>query len=404
LGGGGFAASIGSLGLVYGAAAFSRSDAGDGELANLGGQIEIGNFSLYGDWSKTFGDFRDVASLSSPDVAQESLRIGSSYAMGRDRSLSLGWLQRLGASDETETRVLTASYTQNVRRTWNFGFSLLYDDGNKDTSAGLFLHVPLGDNRWSSASLDQSGGNSVGRLTYAKAPGLEDDLAYSVSLTQGNRPALNGSLQWSGDTALVRGDMQIDPGGVSVRGGASGALVVLRGRVYPAARGDGSFALIETGRPNVSVYREHRKVATTGKDGSVLLGGLVPYAANQIEVDQSDFPLSASLDDPVQVVVPPKRAAVDVNFKAKSDTGTLARLVRPDHSPVPRGALGRIDKEPGSPIYPVASDGRVYFQSLTKGMILNVTWNGGSCSAKVEMPGSASVPGAIPDLGEIVCQ
>jgi outer membrane usher protein len=129
----------------------------------------------------------------------------------------------------------------------------------------------------------------------------------------------------------------------------------------------------------------------------VLLDSLRAYESNGVSIDPRELPMDATLAMPVTSVTPAYRSGPVVRFPVVRASATTLRLVLPDGSPVPAGALVTTRNEQ----VPVAMDGFVYLTSAAGRQEASAEWQGQRCTFTFERPEGSDPQ---PDLGTVTCR
>ncbi len=188
--------------------------------------------------------------------------------------------------------------------------------------------------------------------------------------------------------------------GVSaVRGAIAGGIGLVGGHAFLAPPIDQSFALVSVGDvAGARVLQENIEIGRTGADGTLILPRLPSYTPVNIAIDPTTIPLDASVGETVQKVVMLNRTGIVVNFESHRERNALIRLVLPDGSPLPAGAVARIAG--GTEPYPVAMGGEVYITGLADRQDVDIVYRGQSCRIAIALPKDAP---PVADLGPFVC-
>ena len=239
-------------------------------------------------------------------------QLGVSAALGRG-SASLNWVGSKPYSGASSSFV-TASFSQ----AWNDGIVMsvtgLHDLVNHRWSVQAALTMPVGDGDYASASALDDNGRASGQAIYDHPVNPDGGFGYRVIGEAGDNGRIEGNASWLGTHARLDGDVSVGGGKVALRGGVSGALVLIDGSLFAARETGGAVALVEAGQSGVRIYRENRLAATSGDDGRALLTGLAANADNHIAVEPRDYPITALLSDPERTVAPRRRAGIVVDF------------------------------------------------------------------------------------------
>jgi outer membrane usher protein len=183
-----------------------------------------------------------------------------------------------------------------------------------------------------------------------------------------------------------------------------GGIGSVGGTVFLSRPIHDSFALVRLpDLPGVRVNANNLDAGVTNTRGELLLPALRPYERNTVGIEPLDLGIATEIDSLSIDVVPYARSGLVVQFPVRRVQAATLRLVLPDGSFVPAGAVVQMDKElrDGKPrSFPVGSDGEVYLSNLTGRHQLSVRWAARSCLAEV-----AYLPGIdpLPDLGTVRC-
>jgi outer membrane usher protein len=181
------------------------------------------------------------------------------------------------------------------------------------------------------------------------------------------------------------------------RANANGGLALTSAGIMPSRTLDESFAVIQLADyPDMTVYLDNQPVGRTDQKGRVLLDSLQPYETNTVSVDPLELPFDASLATTAMTVTPAYRSGPVVQFPVTRASAATFRLMQPDGTPVPAGAMVTTVREQ----VPVARNGLVYLTSAAGHQRAMAQWQGHTCSFSFTRPASA---GPQPDLGDLTC-
>ena len=178
----------------------------------------------------------------------------------------------------------------------------------------------------------------------------------------------------------------------------SGAATWLGGDLRAARQVSGSFAMVDVaGIADVPVYVDHQLVAHTDAQGHALLPDLLPYEANRVNIEPVELPLDTSIGARTLAVTPRYRSGIVVKFPVERVRGGTFRLVNPDGTPVPAGAVVQFMERD----FPVTYDGVTYVTGFDHGTAGSAQWSGGHCSFRLDPPPPDD---PLPDMGTVVCR
>jgi outer membrane usher protein len=228
-----------------------------------------------------------------------------------------------------------------------------------------------------------------------KPLGLEPgSTGWRVSASQGESTVQSAALSYRSSRGRADAAVGHTREGMTATAEFNGAIAAMGAGVFLTNRIDDSFAVVETGAPNVAVLYENRRVGVTDSHGRLLVPGLRAYQKNAIAIDSTDLPVDADVAKTLDVIAPADRAGVKVDFQVstKVDAAVLV-LSSADGQPVAVGSLGMID---GKQDFVVGYDGRAYVKGLAAQNALVVTTGQGSCRASFAYTPKANAQVVIP--------
>ena len=272
--------------------------------------------------------------------------------------------------------------------------------GGKAYGAYLTFTMALGTN--ASGSLAAAGGSGDNApddelyASYTKNSPVGLGHGYRVSAST----AGNYDTQWRNQTSV--GDLSLSAARYSGVSGVSadwtGAATLIGGEIRSARRVSSSFALVNMGGlPNVPVYVDNQLVTHTDSQGLAMLHDLRAYEPNRISIQPTEIPLDVTIGARQMVVSPTYRSGVIAKFPVERTRSGTFRLVQPNGSAVPTGAVVRFKGQS----FPVAYDGVTYVTGFDHGMAGDAIWEGNRCIFRLDPP-PADDP--LPDMGTVVCR
>ncbi len=256
---------------------------------------------------------------------------------------------------------------------------------------GVSLHYILPGSRSVSANWSKSK-NAPGNTTVTVQDPLPTGSGYGYRATASQFDSTtNGNI-----TLMAQNDMQTYETSVSREGNASayslgvrGGLVSLGGYVLPSRHTTGSFGIAKVGdNPNVKIMHENNPVATTNSYGVAVVPNMRAYEINRIRFAENDLPINVSIQNPEMEVVPGFRSGVMVEFPVKVERHAALTFLQPDGTPVPKGALVRIDGRKES--FHIYLKGETFIPDAAGDLRGNVSYDGKSCRFSVTIPSGAS--------------
>ncbi|TGQ71160.1 fimbrial biogenesis outer membrane usher protein [Mesorhizobium sp. M00.F.Ca.ET.186.01.1.1] len=423
-GGLGMVMRTGSLGVASFALAGSHSGAGSGLQSYASYEIRIGRLSINASSQMTFGSYDDLASVTGrlqddapgeaffnllsvdPDAADARSgppRMVNSISAGiplsfDSGSISASYIDLLPASGE-RSRVLTASYS----RTLPFGYlnaTAFADLGGRRT-AGLFagLSIPIGGSAMASTAVS-AGKHGVEMIADVSKPLGEEpgSVGWRTSFSQGG--STEGSAAVSYRSSHGRADAAVGRSisGTTATAQFDGALATMGSDIFLADRIDDSFAVVETGLPDVGVLYENRPIGTTDAKGRLLVPGLRAYQRNKIAIDTTNLPIDADVTTTQDVIAPADRAGVRVNFQVRTNIDAAVLVLSdPDGQPLEVGSHATVNGKQG---FVIGYDGRAYVKGLAQRNTVVAQTAKGSCQASFGYTPKANQQVVVP----VVCR
>jgi outer membrane usher protein len=381
LAGAGVVYGVGTLGTVNAAVAGSRSG-GDSGL-----QYAVGVEHLEPRWSVslqrtgTVGVYQDLAAIDDRNRLRGSTRISASLNLDRWGSLGVAYID-LDRTDFGRTQIASGNYSVTLFDDIQLVATSFLDlDDGSNAGVMLSLTVPLG--RETSVGLDATAQNGqrwlTQRASYVQDTGVsERGLVVNAQASEGDLRRYYGQVDYR--TALADFTVAADQ--------------------IDGQRIDDSFAVVDTGVPDVGVMLENRPVGRTDANGQLLVRGLRAYEANKMAIDVTDLPADAAFEDTRRLVTPADRSGIVVPFPVRVGDAATILLHRPDGSAVPPGSMLALDGGGAEPL-PVGYDGLGYATGLQPENTGTVTLPDGSqCRVAFAF---APVPGEIPQIGPVTC-
>jgi outer membrane usher protein len=389
-----------------GSLALAASQAGGDYGLQLSASVDLdlGNASLFARTQRTFGAYRDVASLSAGDPDLDALppkaleQLVVNFPLAFDpASFSLG-LTHLDSADEEESWIGSVSLNRPLPGNAALYASAFVDfaDG-RDSGVYLGYSVPLG-------------GASVGS-------GVEVGPDGASAYAEASRPDTlePGSFGWRVRTAKGEGGdhavgvayrtglARLEAGAVHSASGTrataqmDGAIVLAGGGLFLANRIDDAFAVVDAGAPGIDVLYENRPVGTTGRSGRLVVPGLRSYQPNAIAIDPKNLPVDAVVPLTEDIVVPADRSGIALSFGVS--TSTLSAVVEFQDAAggaIEAGSSGVLE---GGESFFVGYDGQAYVTGLRPGNVATIARTDGStCTAEFAFTPKAGVQVQIPAI------
>ena len=395
---GGAAVSLGTIGMMGADVAASDSSAGAGYLASITGQAGTGKLQFNFSGMAASNQYRDLASIGAPPPPLLRYTVGANSNWGSFGTLGLGWLGTKPNSGDS-TQYITASYSVQLPGGGYLSATGLQDVKGHDFDAQLSFTLPLDNGAIASVSGQTDGNSRTGMALYQKNADLDGGLGYRVLGQWDADTRAEGDVNWIGQHVALDGAASVQSGQASLRGDADGALVLLDGSVFAIHDPGDAVALVETGKPDVRVYRENRLVGKSDDNGELLLAGLGAYAPNHIAVEPRDYPFDVVIDQPDRLVRPHRRAGLIVNMAPIVRHPIIAVITRGIDMPMPLGA--RVFLAGSTSPLLVGHDGQVFIPDLQHGINASVELGTQRCQVHIE---PQSKPGqSMPRTDPLLC-
>lgn len=401
LAGAGVVAGLQPFGVVSVDAASSRGLGGGGHLFSIGSTSQFSAWNLFGEWLVASAGYRDAGSLYDAAPVRRRLQLGAGMTLSRRDSVALSWTDVRYPNLRAE--LFGGNYARSSSSGVYLGASLLFDRRAHAWQGQVFVSVPWERSRSASVSIGSDDGQATTRASLIQSADPDGGFGYRLSGGRDPIPFAEGDATWVGDHAVVDGALSEVDGDHAVRLGARGSLAWMRGvdEIFAARSVDDAFALVRTGHPHASVYRENRKVATADAAGVALLPSLSAYAPNRISLDPNDYPMNVMLEQVERDVVPRRGGGVLVDLKPRVTEPVLLSIRLADGRFPPLGARVMIDGIQTSTV--VGRHGKV-FVPVTHGRVSGrIVFDGRSCGFRIgRIP--AALHGRITRLGPLICQ
>jgi outer membrane usher protein len=331
-------------------------------------QKELGSLSLsYGmsDFYQGTDLKRASAFYSKPLLKNASLNISASRTdadkrvneifvmftilLGKETSGALGYSTQDGAVTET------AAVQQNPPLGTGFGYRLLAERKENDQSA------------------DTTGGDAT--------------------------------VQYRGPYGVYSADYRRSSGQNSYNISASGGVAYINNSVYFARPITDGFALVKVGGlDKVRVNYNNQEVGTTGKNGELLVPGLIGYNENNMSINDQDIPVNYSIADMKKLVSIPYRGGGMVRFdltKVQGFAGRLFMIERGKKTPAEYWGLElRMNDQTTEAV--VGKGGEFYLENIPAGTFpARLFMKEHECRFELTIPQSDEI---MVDMGEVLCE
>ncbi|MER9135928.1 fimbria/pilus outer membrane usher protein [Mesorhizobium sp. M0830] len=407
-GGMGMAMRTGSLGVASFALAGSHGRAGNGLQAYASYEIRIGTLSVNASSQLTLGSYDDLASVtdrlqdseapsraffntssfdpeatdavarSRPPKRVNSISVGTPLSFDSG-SVSASYID-LTSADGESSRVVTASYS----RTLPFGYlnATAFAELGGRRSAGLFagLSMPIGGDAMASTAVS-AGKDGLDMIADVSKPLGEEpgSVGWRTSFSQGGSAEGSAAVAYRSSHGRADAAVGRSISGTTATAQFDGAIATMGSGVFLTDRIDDSFAVVETGVPDVGVLYENRPVGVTDGKGRLLVPGLRSYQKNRIAIDTTNLPIDADVSTTQDVIAPADRAGVRADFRIRTNVDAAVLVLSgPDGQPLMAGSHGTIN---GKQDFVIGYDGRAYVEGLARKNTVVAETASGTCSA-----------------------
>lgn len=427
-GGAGAVTALGPYGTLATAASFSRSKRGTGWQVYGAYNARFKWFALSLSTRRTYGNYDDLASitanLSRMPVFTNTLspvalpaptlalirpprsfdRISLSMPMPFDAKshLNFGFV-RIRRIDNRKQNLLTASLTRSLpykASLYVTGFADIRSKGNRGLFVGLT--VPLGRNITGSVSTnwDPSGGTLFAAEATRPQPQEIGTYGWRLRDAEGRHAQRLAQASYRSSYGQVEGQVQQVRNAVTATGSFEGSIAFAGGSVVPGNKVHSSFAVVDTGVPNVPVKQDNRLIGRSNSFGKLLVPNLRAYEPNRIGIDTKDLPVSYDVSETSRKVAPVRGGGVSVKFGARAGSpSAIVVFVDEKGKHIPVGAQGQI--EGGKEGFIVGYDGQAYVKDLGAANVATIDLGGRECRAKFEFKSNGEPQ---PMIHNVVCK
>jgi outer membrane usher protein len=409
--GGGVVARALDLGIVSAAASASTSNKGEGTQLYGSFETKIGQATLNLRSQHAFGDYEDLASVTSrssnilgvlataagalftfePPRAIDSATVN--FPLSFDSSTVSATYLRYEQSEGDISEFISASYSRPLIYNASMFATGFTDIRGKD-GTGLYvgINMPLDDGISISTGANVRAHEINGYAEVSKPlSSVPGSWGWRVRDHEGGEDA-NRSAAVSHQTSVARVEAGIAE--------AEGAVAMLGGGVYASNRVYDSFAVVDAHAPGVRVQRDNTLVGETNEDGKILVPNLSSFQANKISIDPMDIPLNAEIESTVEHVAPAAKSGVYVDFKVRKALASALVILKDGNGKfLTPGSEGRLDgaDEP----FIVGYDGQAFIKGLQAVNTVHIIADGRECTAQFAFAPTDVVQ---PVIGPEVCQ
>ncbi|WP_419825607.1 fimbria/pilus outer membrane usher protein [Sphingomonas sp.] len=427
MGGAGVLLNVANLAMVNVAGAASRF------RGALGAQVAAGiqhvdpvfTFAVSGIFAG--GEYRDVAATQGDAAPRRQLRASAGVSLRRFGSLGVAFADLDRALDRKFTdvvsptrprfvdplslapsaflpvdhaRLLSGSYSTQCRLV---SLQLTgFQDFARRGARGLSLSAAMPLGRRDAASVGTTAGpqGSRAQVQANRTPMAIGDWGYQVAGQSGAGGNGFGQVEYRSEVAQFSAGVERTAGRSSARIGARGSVSVLGGDAFLSNKIPDSFAVVDTGVPNIGVLVENRPVGRTDAHGRLLVPDLRSFDVNRLSIDPLDAPPDARVETVEKVVRPFDRSGVVVRFPLVPSHGALVHLVDASGKVLPLGTMVTLSST--GAVAPVGYDGAAYLEDLRDANVLLVERPDASqCVIRFAFRPTRD---GVPDIGPLPCQ
>ena len=391
---------IGDGGVLTGSYAHSTFHGRDGRQAGLGYSWRNTWFNFAVDSTRSFGEYRDIASLYGLPPARRTDRalIGVTYApIG---SFGANYVE-LTYPEQPRSRFASAFYFRSLGTRLSLSLSVNQNlDESSDRSVFLGVSMSLGSSESASVSAQHDRRGNYAAVDVSRPISPDGGYGWHARVQQGS--GLDGGqaeFGYRGDRAQTLVGAQTLDGHTLGYGELAGALVFMDERLFASRRIDDAFAVVATGVPDVPVMLENRVIGRTDGSGDLLITPLNAYQKNHVAIDPMLLPADARIERVDDEVVPADRSGVVVSFRVAPAQAASVLLEDARGEALPLGSTVELNGDAASAVL-VGYDGAVYLEGLKPQNTLRVHAPDGDCRVSFDYRHEA---GQVPVIGPLVC-
>ncbi|MGE5469557.1 MAG: fimbria/pilus outer membrane usher protein [Bacteroidota bacterium] len=370
------------IGILNASAAVSLGAHGAGSQWSYGFERNASPFGFGFSKQVSSSRFGLLGALPGEGQIRQMTTARASYSTSQFGTLSLGYIDQdndlrlplksisLGYSISLPENVFLSLYGQRTR------------GAQASTSIWLSLMVSCDANRTASAGWSRQNGEAVPSLQIQQNLPQGSGMGYRLTARGGTRPGYEADSYLQTDIGNYSLGAAKVGDATAFRAGMSGGVALLDGTLRMSRRLNESFAVVKVGDyPDVEVLVDNQPVARTDAHGFALLPSLRPYQKNDISIRQEDLPMDTEIGALRLSTTLGRRSGAMLAFPVRRSSAALLRIVLENGSPMPVGAVVRVNGQPEE--YPVAWRGEAYVKGLERDNVLEVSWNGEACTIKL---------------------
>jgi outer membrane usher protein len=227
-----------------------------------------------------------------------------------------------------------------------------------------------------------------------------------VSGGQGQPVDITGAAQYQSPYGYYEVDASHQGSTTSGSVLASGSIVYIGNHFFFARAVQRGYALVQV--PDVSGVRvsvNNQEIGRTDAHGNLLVPDLAPYYANRISINDSDVPLTYTIQSRAMTVATPFKGGALLRFdinRAVRVQGSIVVTTSGAQRKAPAFGELSVDVEGRTLTSPLGSGGEFYLEDLKVGTwSAEISYGEKTCRAQLRIKDSND---PVQDLGEIPCQ
>lgn len=205
-----------------------------------------------------------------------------------------------------------------------YGYINGFQDLKKSNSYSIFAGLTITLNDKYSVSYDVNNDRQGTNFTSSLKRQMGGGIGYygwTLRDIEGNRKQRGASGTYRSPFAMLAGSVEQYENSYHATVDVNGSLVFADYSVIPSNPIYDSFAVVNAGAPNVTVYHQNSYYGKTGRNGKLVVPGLTSYRQNRLSIDVDSLPLDTLATETDVIVTPAYQSGIVENFgiTAKSD-------------------------------------------------------------------------------------
>lgn len=401
-GGAGGVIEVGHAGVVNAAIAASSHDGSSGSQVELGYNWRNQRFNFSVDSTRSFGSYRDVASLYGPPPPKRTDRALAGLMLGRLGSLGMSYVEQ-EYPGQARSRFASAYYFKSLGHRCSLNLSANQNlDDHGDRSVFLGFNLALGNNVSISAAAQHDRNGTLATLDASRPIDPDGGYGWRARVQDGDDTrGAQAEIGYRAEQGQLLAGVENRDESTRAYADASGALVFMDHQFFAARRIDDAFAVVSTdGVADVPVMLENRPIGLTNAGGDLLVTPLNAYQRNKLAIDPMQLPADVRIDRVDAEVTPSDRAGTLVRFGIHPVHAASIILHDSGGRPLAVGSMVDLRGRPASAAA-VGYDGIVYLEGLGAHNVLDVHAPGGRCTIRFDYRVTTQ---AVPVIGPLACR